>query len=404
MAARDLNPESRWMLALLAALVALGPLSVDMYLPAMPAMMRAFDTNITLMQLTLSSYLAGFAIFHLVCGPLSDRYGRKPILIGGVLLFVAASVGCSLSQNIEEMLLFRFLQGVGACVGPTLARAVARDVFDPSGVAKALSLVAMLMALAPAIAPVVGGMMLLVLPWPSIFIFLALYGAAMILLIHVFLRESLPEVQSLHPRQILRNFSELLVDPFYLTVTVCSAMAYSVMMAYLASSSFVFIDMLGVSPQYYGFIFLATVAGYMGGSALSARLSGGRDSEWIMLLGVVVGMWGSGLMLLGSSIWPSSVLALMLPMTLNAIALGLVLPHAMTISLRPFPHIAGTASALIGFIQMGISAIASGFTGLFLTTTPAPMVWTMFVLSVASLLLGMRTHRLYVASKHRPSM
>ncbi len=387
------------MLALLAALVALGPLSVDMYLPAMPTIMRAFDTDISQMHLTLSSYLAGFALFHLACGPLSDRYGRKPILIGGTLLFMAACVGCAMSETVGEMLWFRFLQGIGACVGPTLARAVARDVFDASGVARALSLIAMLMALAPAVAPVIGGAMLLVLPWPSIFIFLATYGAVMILLILVFLQESLPVVQSLHPRIIIRNFGDLLVDPFFLTVTICSGLVYAGLMVYLASSSFIFIDMLGVPQQYYGFVFLGNVLGYMGGSALSARLSRSRDSERIMRLGVIMAMCASGLVLICSSAWQSSVLALMLPMMLYSVAMGLVLPHAMAIALRPFAHIAGTASALLGFIQMTLSALASAFTGLFLTTTPQPMVWMLLATSAVSLVLGLRAHGLYKLTK-----
>ncbi len=399
MATRQLHPDSPWLLALLAALVALGPLSVDMYLPAMPTIMRAFDTDISQMHLTLSSYLAGFALFHLACGPLSDRYGRKPILIAGTLLFMAACVGCSMSETVGEMLLFRFLQGVGACVGPTLARAVARDVYDPAGVARALSLIAMLMALAPAVAPVIGGAMLLVLPWPSLFIFLATYGAVMILLILVFLQESLPAVQSLHPRVIVGNFGELLLDPFFLTVTVCSGLVYAGLMVYLASSSFVFIDMLGVPQQYYGFIFLGSVAGYMGGSALSAWLSRHRDSEQIMRLGVITAICASSLLLVCSYAWPISVLALMLPMALYSVAMGLVLPHSMAIALRPFAHIAGTASALMGFIQMSISAVASALIGLFLTTSPQPMVWMLLVISAASLVLGLRAHRLYTRTK-----
>jgi DHA1 family bicyclomycin/chloramphenicol resistance-like MFS transporter len=296
-------------------------------------------------------------------------------------------------------LLFRFLQGIGACVGPTLARAVARDIFDPSGVARALSLIAMLMALAPAVAPVIGGAMLLVLPWPSIFIFLAVYGAVMILLILVFLQESLPKVQSLHPRVIIRNFAELLVDPFFLTVTVCSGLVYAGLMVYLASSSFIFIDMLGVPQQYYGFIFLGSVFGYMAGSALSARLSQSRDSERIMRLGVIMAMCASSLVVICSNTWPTSVLALMVPMMLYSVAMGLVLPHSMAIALRPFAHIAGTASALLGFIQMSISAVASAVTGLFLTTTPQPMVWMMLAISAVSLALGLRAHGLYKATK-----
>lgn len=399
MSHRQLHTDSRWLLALLAALVALGPLSVDMYLPAMPTMMRAFDTDISQMQLTLSSYLTGFALFHLACGPLADRFGRKPVLIGGTLLFVAACVGCSLSDSVGEMLLFRFLQGIGACVGPTLARAVARDVYGPSGAARALSLIAMLMALAPAVAPTLGGVLLLVLPWPSVFIFLAVYGAVMIVLIHVFLAESLPQVQSLHPLAIARNYAQLLVDPFFLTVTITSGLVYAGLIVYLASSSFVYIDMLGVPPQYFGLIFLGSVAGYMAGSGLSARLSERHDSEQIMQLGVVMAMVSGCLLLASSSTWPTSVLALMLPMMVYSIAMGLVLPHAMAVALRPFPHIAGTASALLGFIQMSLSAVASAMTGQFLSTTPEPMVWMLLAITSASLVLGLRAHSLYLRTK-----
>lgn len=399
MSSRQLQHDSPWLLALLAALVALGPLSVDMYLPAMPTMMRAFGTDISHMHLTLSSYLTGFALFHLACGPLADRFGRKPILVGGTALFVAACIGCSLSTTVEQLLLFRFLQGIGACVGPTLARAVARDVFGPTGAARALSLIAMLMALAPAVAPTIGGVLLLVLPWESVFVFLAFYGAAMIALIRVFLPESLPLVQSLHPVKIARNYAELLVDPFFLTVTITSGLFYSGLLVYLASSSFVYIDMLGVPVEYFGLVFLSSVVGYMGGSACSARLSKQHDSERIMLLGVVLGVCASSLLLACSTAWPDSVAALMLPMTLYSVAMGLVLPHAMAIALRPFPHIAGTASSLLGFIQMSLSAAASALIGQFLTTSPQPMVWMLLALSLGSLLLGLRAHGLYLRTR-----
>ena len=387
MSARQLQHDSPWLLALLAALVALGPLSVDMYLPAMPIMMRAFDTDISHMHLTLSSYLTGFALFHLACGPLADRFGRKPVLVIGTALFVAACIGCSLSTTVEQLLLFRFLQGIGACVGPTLARAVARDVFGPTGAARALSLIAMLMALAPAVAPTLGGVLLLVLPWESVFVFLACYGAAMIALIHVFLPESLPLVQSLHPARIARNYAELLVDPFFLTVTITSGLVYAGLLVYLASSSFVYIDMLGVPVEYFGLVFLSSVVGYMGGSAFSARLSKRRDSEQIMRLGVMLGMAACCLLWVSATLWPASVLALVLPMSLYSIAMGLVLPHAMAIALRPFPHIAGTASSLLGFIQMSLSAAASALIGGFLSDSPLPMIHLLLGISLVALLL-----------------
>ena len=292
MTTRHLHPDSPWLLALLAALVALGPLSVDVYLPAMPTMMVALDTDIRHMHLTLSSYLTGFALFHLACGPLADRFGRKPILIGGTVLFVAACVGCSLAETVDELVFFRFIQGIGACVGPTLARAVARDVFGPTRAARALSLIAMMMALAPAIAPAMGGVMMLWLPWPSIFVFLAVYGIAMIMLIHVFLGESLPRRQSLHPLSILVNYGTLLRSPMFLIATFASGFVYAGFLAYLASSSFVYIDMLGVPVEYFGLTFITSVIGYMAGSGLSARLSRTYTSEQLVLAGAALAAMG----------------------------------------------------------------------------------------------------------------
>jgi len=381
------------LLALLAALVALGPLSVDMYLPAMPLMMAALGTDIGHMHLTLSTYLTGFALFHLACGPLGDRYGRRPVLIGGTVLFVAACIGCSVSTTIEELLVFRFIQGIGACVGPTLGRAVARDVFGPTRAARALSLIAMLMALAPAVAPTMGSVLLLWLPWPTVFIFLALYGASMLALIHVYLAESLPQRQSLHPLSIARNYAQLLRKPVFILSTLASAFVYAGLMAYLSSSSFVYINMLGVPVQYFGFVFLSSVAGYMAGSAVSARLAMNLASEQTVLLGAVLVVAATGSMWLGAALLPDSVIVLVLPMMLYSTGMGLVLPNAMAVALRPFAHIAGTASALMGFIQMALSASGTALVGAYLHDTPAPMLDFMLLITIVALLLSMALYR-----------
>jgi MFS transporter, DHA1 family, multidrug resistance protein len=390
---RQLHPDSRWLLALLAALVALGPLSVDVYLPAMPLMMTSLGTDIQHMHLTLSTYLTGFALFHLACGPLADRFGRKPILIGGTILFVLACVGCSLSTTVEQLLFFRFMQGVGACVGPTLARAVARDVFGPTRAARALSLIAMLMALAPAVAPSLGSILMLWLPWPSIFIFLAIYGIAMVVLIQIFLAESLPQRQSLHPLSIARNYAELVRSPTFVVATLASSFVYAGLLAYLSSSSFVYIDMLGVPVQYFGLVFLTSVVGYMVGSALSARLSRSQDSEKTVLFGAALVAISATVMWLGAYLLPQSVLVLMLPMMLYATGMGLVLPNAMAVALSAFPHIAGTASALMGFIQMGLSASVTALVGMFLVDTPAPMLNFMVLITLSALALSVLLYR-----------
>lgn len=399
MASRYLHPDSRALLALLAALVALGPLSIDMYLPAMPAMMAALNTDIGHMHLTLSTYLTGYAIFHLACGPLADRFGRKPILIGGTVLFVAACIGCARSTTVEELLLFRFIQGIGACVGPTLARTVARDVFGPTRAARALSIIAMLMALAPAIAPTAGGFLLLWLPWPLIFVFLAVYGIAMIVLIHVFLAESLPGRQSLHPMAIARNYGELVRDPTFLVATFTFSLIYAALLAYLSSSSFIYIDMLGVPVQFFGFIFLSTVMGYMAGSAISVRMTRTYDSEKIVLVGTVLTAVSTIAIWLLAKAFPESVLAIMLPMAVYSTGMGLALPNAMAVALKSFPHIAGTASSLLGFIQMSLSAGATALIGAYLIDTPAPLLDFMLVLTVIALVLSSLLFRRHIATK-----
>ena len=393
MGQRYLHPDSPWLLALLAALVALGPLSVDMYLPAMPRMMVALDTDISHMHLTLSAYLSGFALFHLLCGPLADRFGRKPILTGGTLLFVAACIGCSQSTSVQELLAFRFVQGIGACVGPTLARAVTRDVFGPTRAARALSLIAMLMALAPAVAPTLGGLMLLILPWPSIFVFLAIYGTAMTVLIQIYLAESLPRPQSLHPRSIARNYAQLFRDPLYLSASLASGLVYAGLLTYLSSSSFIYIEMLGVPVEYFGFIFLTSVVGYMLGSAVSARLTRYQASEHTVLVGAIVAAIATAIMWLGATLFPASISALVVPMVFYATGMGLVLPNAMAVALRPFPHMAGTASALLGFIQMSLSASSSALVGAFLQHTPQPVLVFMCVITLLALGLSVRVYQ-----------
>lgn len=390
MPAPTLQPESRLTLAFLAAIVALGPLSVDMYLPAMPAMQRELGTDIVHMHLTLSAYLWGFALFHLACGPLADRYGRKPLLLGGMALFVLASAGCALSQSVEQLTAFRFIQGIGACVGPTLARTITRDVFGPRGAARALSLIAMLMALAPAIAPGLGGIMLRFVSWSSVFIFLAVYALGVLWIIWYRIPETLPAPQSLAPLAIGRNYLMLLRDPVFLPVALASALVYAGLTTYLASSGFVFIDMLGVPVEYFGLIFLTSVIGYMAGSALSARLASRYAPRQVLRGGALLGVLSSIVMLSAHAAAPSSVLAIVLPMTFYAAALGLVMPHAMAMALEHFPQIAATTSALFGFLQMGLAALITGAVGAVLKTQPMPMIVAMLLATAVALFLALR--------------
>lgn len=380
---RTLSDNSPWLLVILASMVALGPLTIDMYLPALPGMVRDLNSDTGSVQLTISSFLLGFALFHLVCGPLADRFGRKPILLGGLSLYLGATLACASSESIDQLVFWRFLQGLGACVGPTLGRAIARDIFGPRRAARALAQIAMIMSLAPAVAPGLGGILLEFFHWSSIFFTLAVYGALTIILVFVYLPESLPQVQALHPARIAGNYLELLRSSHYLATTCASSLIYAGMIAFLSGSSFIFIDMMGVPERYYGLMFLSTVAGYIAGSAASTRLAHSRESEQVMWIGVQLSVLSALAMLLACELWfhPASIV---LPMTLFAASLGIILPHAMAAALRPFPHMAATASALLGFIQMGLSSLAGAVVGHFLVNDTRPMTLVILGLSILS--------------------
>jgi DHA1 family bicyclomycin/chloramphenicol resistance-like MFS transporter len=380
---RPLQPDSTGLLVLLAALVALGPLTIDMYLPAMPGMAAALTATTSQVQLTISSYLLGFSLFHLVCGPLADRYGRRPVLLGGLALYLLAAYACAQATTIEELIVFRFLQGIAACVGPTLGRAIARDLYGPARAARALAHIAMIMALAPAVAPTLGGLMLEFYSWPAIFTALAFYAFVVLLLVGACLPESLPQAQPLHPVKVGRNYLRLLRDHHFMVTTCASSLIYAGMIAFLSGSSFIFIDMMGVPARYFGTLFLTTVIGYIAGSGISTRLSQGRESEQVMWVGARLALVASTAMLIATESWFHPV-SILLPMACYSMALGIVLPHAMAVALRPFPDMAATASALFGFIQMGLSSIGGALVGLYLVDSALPMLLVIVSLSALS--------------------
>ncbi len=382
--------QAWWFLPLLAFSAAVAPLSVDMYLPAMTIMGDSLNASVAQMHLSLSAYLIGYAGFHLFSGPLADSYGRKTLLLTGFTLYVLASLGCAQSETIESFIGFRVLQGIGGCVGPTLARTIARDVYGPAGAARAISLVAMMMAVAPAIAPLAGGFVLLVWDWPFIFYSLAVYGFINCLLIFYFLNETMPIKHAFRPRAIFANYAQLLRHPQFLWIAGGASLNYAALMIFLPSAPFVFITLMGLKTQYLAFVFVATVSGYITGSAISARASYRFNSKHIVLAGACLSVMATIGMSVGYWLAPMTVTAVAGPMVLYSTSLGLVQPHAMALALKPFGHIAGTGSSLLGFIQMSASAVASAFIGQFLIDSAWPMLIGMFGLTLLALLTLIR--------------
>ncbi|MDH3595360.1 MAG: multidrug effflux MFS transporter [Rhodospirillales bacterium] len=352
------RPDNLAVAVLLTALVAFGAISTDLYLPSLPAIARAFASDTAEVQLTLSVFLAGFAASQVVYGPLSDRYGRRPVLIAGLGLYVAASLACMAAPDIGFLIAARFLQALGACAGVVLGRAVVRDVYGRERAAKALSYMSMAMALAPALGPILGGYLQVWFGWRANFLVLASFGASCLLAVFLLLPETNPSRDAAATRgaQMLRNYLTLARDPAYVGYVLVGAFAYGGIFAFISGSSFVLIDVLGLSPDRYGLCFGAVVVGYMIGTFASGRLSLAVGLDRLILTGTLVGLAG-GVLALGLAL--SDVLgvaAVVAPTFLYLIGAGLMLPNAIAGAIGPYPTMAGTASAFLGVVQMGLAA------------------------------------------------
>lgn len=369
----------------LAMLVALGPISTDLYLPALPTLRADFQTSIELTQLTLSSFVFGIAAFHLICGPLSDRFGRKPILLFGVTLFTLASLACTQAETITELIVYRAIQGVGACCGPVLGRAVVRDIYDVSESAKVLAYLAMIMSIAPVLAPIVGGQILQFSSWHTIFFALTLYGVASLLIISLAVPESLQTIQSLRPKQVGNNYLTLLRHREFICYCILAALLFTGTFAFISVGSFLLIEVMDVKASHFGWYFIFIVAGYVAGNAISVRLHKRLTSKHKLRLSLslvfIAGTSMIGLCLAGiSNPW-----AVMLPMSCHSLASGLGTPTCMAEALKPFPRIAATASSLIGFIHLGIPAIVGWVLANIQTSSALPLALTLLITSILAM-------------------
>jgi DHA1 family bicyclomycin/chloramphenicol resistance-like MFS transporter len=272
---------------LLAALVALGPLSTDLYIPSLPTLIDVFRTDAAHVQLTLSVFLAGFAVAQLAYGALSDRFGRRPVMLGGLAIYLVATIGCLFATSIEQLIGARFVQAIGACAGPVLARAVVRDVWGPVDSARALAYIGGAMALAPLIAPTLGGVLTVVFGWQANFALLALLGAAQLVAVWHWLGESNehPDAGATGIGRMLVNFRMLLADREYLGCLLALGLSYSALFAFISGSSFVLIGRYGLSPAVYGMCFGSVVAGYIAGAQIAGRLVRRRGTHGLLQSG-----------------------------------------------------------------------------------------------------------------------
>ncbi|HNB67105.1 MAG TPA: multidrug effflux MFS transporter [Accumulibacter sp.] len=366
------SPSTR-LAALVTTLVALGPLSTDLYLPSLPTLASVFASDTARVQLTLSAFLAGFAVAQLAYGALSDRFGRRPLMLAGLLIYFLASIACLCAGSIEQLIAARFAQALGACAGPVLGRAIVRDAWGPLESARVLAYVLGAMALAPLVGPTIGGLLTVAFGWQASFVVLALISALQAAAVWRWLGETNCRLDptATRPSRIFGNFSRLLGDRAYLRYLLALAFSYSGLFAFISGSSFVLIARFALSPTTYGLCFSSAVAGYIGGTQLAGRLVRRLGADRLIALGGALGAT-AGLSMLGLELAGLHTLAALLaPMFAVAASVGLVMPMASARALAPYPQMAGAAAALMGFAQMTTAALVGIVVGHGINTSPA---------------------------------
>ena len=374
------------MTLLLGALIAIAPLAMDIYLASMPSMTRALATSPEQVQLTLSVYMYGWGIAQLVVGPLSDRFGRRAALITGLAVFVAASVACALSRNIEMLIAARFVQAAAMASVAVVPRAVVRDLYSGHHAAHMLSLMGVVLGIAPIVAPILGSHLHVWFGWQANFVFVATYGAIALACVVAGLPETLKlrDASATDPRVIVANYRRLLRSRQFVGYMLVAAFATAGLFAFLAGSAFVFVAVMGKSEQGFGFLFgsvmLGNITGATIGSRLVTRLGIDRmigSATWLMLAAGVA---------MGALAWAQVVhpLAVVVPMFLFMVAFMTTMPQATAGALTPFPGAAGSAASLLSFCQFLVGSSAALIVGVTFDGTQRPMATT---IAVASLLV-----------------
>jgi MFS transporter, DHA1 family, multidrug resistance protein len=391
-----LRPGTLSLTILLAMLTALGPLSMDMYLPSLPDIARVLETPTARVQLTISSYLIGFAVGQVIYGPLSDRYGRRPVLLGALILYAAATLVCAATQSIDTLIAARFVQAIGGSGSIVLARAMVRDLYSGVRAGRELSLMGAIMGFAPIVAPMIGGILQTAFGWRASFILLGGIAVIAVVVVGRLLPETLhkPAGEPISLSSLVQGYGAVLRHRGFLAYLGIITATYAGLFAWVSGGSVVLQGVYGLSAFAFGFTFALGSAGYVVGTMIATRRVLRLGLDRTIGLGVVlIAAGGLAVAAVVAAGLPNAVW-LVAAMAVYLAGLGLAMPQAMAGALTPFPDRAGTASSLMGFVQQTVAAIVAAVVGDYLGRSAWPVAGVVAAMGCLAFLLWALTRRL----------
>ncbi|NQD89951.1 multidrug effflux MFS transporter [Paenarthrobacter sp. CM16] len=371
---------------LLGALTALGPFTIDLYLPAFPALEESFDVSAAAIQLTLTGTTVGFGLGQLVVGPFSDKVGRRLPLILATAVHIGSSFGAALATDIGMLSLFRVLMGIGAAGGGVVAMAMVRDLFHGYSMVRMFSRMSLVNGLAPILAPVIGSQLLLAFPWPGIFYFLAAYGLLVIIASIFFIKETLPADQrGKSTITVGQRYKSVLTDRIFVGMVMVGSLNFGGLFAYLSASTFLFQDIYGFSPQEYGILFGINSLGIVAGVQISSRLIRRVAPQWIVA-GATLFMLFTALLIVVLDLLHVGLLGILIPLWFYICATGFMFPCVQVLSLANHGAQAGTAASLLGASQFMMAGIVPPVVGWLGVGSAVPMGSVMAVCIAGAIL------------------
>jgi DHA1 family bicyclomycin/chloramphenicol resistance-like MFS transporter len=337
-----------------ALLVAIGPVSMALYTPAMPEIVHAFGTTEAAVKLTLSVYFAGFAVAQLVCGPLSDGFGRKPVTFAFMGIYLVASLLALAAPTVELLIIARLLQGVGAAVGWSIARAVVRDLFTNERSARIMNLMGLILAVGPAFSPTLGGITMEFAGWHAVFVVMFVAAVVIMIVVHFAMVETVErDLSRIRPRALLASYREVLTTPYFVLASIVLAGAVGAIYTQATILPFILMERVGLSPSQFGAGMLMQSGFYFAGSLVVRPLLGRYGAFTLVPVGLAFVAIGAVALAVALRVQEASFLGVMGPVAFSAFGIAFVMPAMATATLAPFPHIAGAASSMSGFFQMG---------------------------------------------------